>query len=751
VAADPEPVLGPLEFFVDTVDEGTAVIAFEGDEVLVASDDLAKASIRTTGGERQQIRGRTYVKLSSLAPSVTFVYDADSLALRLTVDPHLLATTDIDLQPGGKPSNIIYAQSPSAFINYALNAAATEASLSPASLFTEQGASFGPAFFDNNFTLSTSGPPSRGTTSLSFDDRDNLTRTTLGDIVVSGSQLGGVATIGGIGYSKDFNINPYFVPFPTQRFAGVVDTPSTADIYVNGQLVRTVDLPPGQFNLQNIPGATGAGVTRVVVRNAFGQQQVLGAPFYQSTAVLREGLNQYSYNLGWARDPSEIAPLGNYRLPALSATHAFGLTDTISPGGFLQATPRLVVGGPQVTLALPVGQLAVFGAGSSGRVPFGWSSAIQYSYSNSLLSFGTSATYTSSRYATLSLTPIEDRPRWQVSSFFGVQLGTQWNAVIEIAPSRFRDAGRSDEASVGLTDRITDRFSLSLTLDRAQTQHMPVDTSIFLGVSFAFAPTSVATISGSHSREATQTTTQVSKSLPLGPGYGYLVQGQTGKNADEVADLQYQTNFGTYELDSSHMAGQEMTRLSAAGAIAVVGGDVKPTIALRDAYALVRVPGAAGVRGYLSNQEVGKTDSNGDLLIPNLTSYYGNRVEIDDQDVPLDYSIASTELIVAPAYRSGAVVDFPVRRIQAYLGTLVVESEAGFVVPAYGDLTVTSGGKAFTSPIGEHGEFYLEGLPAGTYPAKVVYREGECAFEFMAAPSPTERFTKMGEISCKTH
>ena len=242
----------------------------------------------------------------------------------------------------------------------------------------------------------------------------------------------------------------------------------------------------------------------------------------------------------------------------------------------------------------------------------------------------------------------------------------------------------------------------------------------------------------------------MSKSLPLGPGYGYLVQAQTGKNSDEVADLQYQTGFGTYEVDTNHLAGQQMTRLTASGAVAAIGGDVKFTTALRDAYALIRVPGAAGVTGYLSNQEIGKTDSNGDLLIPNLVSYYGNRVEINDQDVPIDYSIGATELIVAPGNRAGAVVEFPVHRFQAYLGNLVVTSDSGPVIPAYGDLTVTADGKDFTSPIGEHGEFYLESLPTGTYPATVDYRQGECRFDFTAAPS-TERFVKMGQIACATH
>ena len=66
-----------------------------------------------------------------------------------------------------------------------------------------------------------------------------------------------------------------------------------------------------------------------------------------------------------------------------------------------------------------------------------------------------------------------------------------------------------------------------------------------------------------------------------------------------------------------------------------IGGGLHATRPVQESFALVRVPGMKGVRAYLSHQEVGRTNRNGDVLVPNLLPYYGNRLDIADEDVPL--------------------------------------------------------------------------------------------------------------------
>jgi len=188
--------------------------------------------------------------------------------------------------------------------------------------------------------------------------------------------------------------------------------------------------------------------------------------------------------------------------------------------------------------------------------------------------------------------------------------------------------------------------------------------------------------------------------------------------------------------------------LSASGGIVALGGTVLPTRPVVDSFALVRVPGLAGVHGSASNQVVGTTNNAGDLLIPSLIPYYGNQIGISSRDVPLDYEIDSVELTVATPYRGGAVVGFPVKRVTTVTGRVLIVEPGPERVPAYGELTVTGpDGKAQVSPIGGDGAFYLENLPPGRYPAAVEHKEAVCRFT-LVVPASTSAFVKIGAVRC---
>jgi outer membrane usher protein len=166
-----------------------------------------------------------------------------------------------------------------------------------------------------------------------------------------------------------------------------------------------------------------------------------------------------------------------------------------------------------------------------------------------------------------------------------------------------------------------------------------------------------------------------------------------------------------------------------------------------DSFALIRVPGVEGVRGYLNNQEVGATNARGDLPVPNLLAYYGNRLGIADQDIPLDYGVAERERTVATPYRGGAIVSFPVQLIRAVTGRVVMTIAGESIVPAFGQLTVTAEGRPFDSPIGRDGEFYLDNVPAGRHPALIEHEKGRCSFT-LDVPAAATPVIDVGTVGC---
>jgi outer membrane usher protein len=150
---------------------------------------------------------------------------------------------------------------------------------------------------------------------------------------------------------------------------------------------------------------------------------------------------------------------------------------------------------------------------------------------------------------------------------------------------------------------------------------------------------------------------------------------------------------------------------------------------------------------FASQQEIGRTNRDGHLLIPDLISYSRNELTIADGDVPLSSAIESTERLVVPAYRGGAVVDFPVRSVRAIVGTIEVMTESGLTIPAFGELTVRSAGSSSSSPIGRQGEFYLENLPAGAHPATVEWNGHQCGFT-LTVGSSSARQIDLGMVRC---
>jgi len=166
-----------------------------------------------------------------------------------------------------------------------------------------------------------------------------------------------------------------------------------------------------------------------------------------------------------------------------------------------------------------------------------------------------------------------------------------------------------------------------------------------------------------------------------------------------------------------------------------------------DSFGLIRVPGLADVRGYVNNQDIGATDSRGDLPVPNLLAYYGNRIAIADTDIPLTHSVGAVERTVAPGLRGGALIAFPVQRIQSLSGRVVVERGGATHVPAYGDLRVEAGGAPVGSPIGRDGEFYLENLPPGRHRATIQEPGGTCVFT-LEAPAAGPSLVDLGTLVC---
>ncbi|HYV67632.1 MAG TPA: fimbria/pilus outer membrane usher protein, partial [Myxococcales bacterium] len=263
---------------------------------------------------------------------------------------------------------------------------------------------------------------------------------------------------------------------------------------------------------------------------------------------------------------------------------------------------------------------------------------------------------------------------------------------------------------------------------------------------YSFDEMTVANTSAT-AREGTSGSGSVSvqRGLPIGNGVGYIVQGDTGAGYDHFgAQLQANAPYGHYEASFQRFGPDSAASASASGSLVLAGDRLFLARPVQDGFAVLRVPGLEGVRGFLNNVEVGTTDSRGDLFVPNLLPYYGNRLSIRDADVPMDYEVGKVERLVASPYRGGALVQFDVHRIQSVTGVLDVE---GGGRPAFGELQIQAGGKDLVSPISAEGRFWLDGVPVGKYSAVVGYGGGTCIAR-IEVPQVAGSLFDLGHLRC---
>jgi outer membrane usher protein len=728
-----------LALTVNEGDRGEALAIVREADVLVEVTTLERAGLRNVQGRRETIEGRVFVSLASLAPGVRYEMNERALTLRISAAAELLGAVVIDLSPA-RPA-YEYARSTSGFLNYGVNwsrVAGTNASL-------DGGVSIGPALAQATMSWDPSRGFVRSLTNVVVDDRQHLRRWTVGDSLVSARNLGSGLLVGGFRVSREYGLDPYFVQFPTLGLSGTALTPSTVEVYVNDRLVSREQVAPGTFDLAHVPMPAGNNATRVVVRDAFGREQQMAAPYYLTTSALARGLHDYDYAVGYPRVGGPSAAWDYGSLSAL-ARHRYGFTDRLTAGFVAEADSSTASAGPTANIRLAAGEIELAASVSRAHGATGAAASAGYAYLGRPVTVSVTLRAMSAGYSTLTIGRALEPMRFEASAMVGAQLTRRASVSLQQAlalPHAGELSSRSSIVlSVGVSERITGYVNLSAARENGRS-----GVTAFGGLSLMVGARTNAGLSISREPTGAGMTADVQRSLPIGSGFGYRTRVASAGGGQAEAMVEAQLPFGHYEAGQDVLNGQSSPHVTANGGLVIIGGGVHPTRPVNDSYALVRVPEVGGVRTYLNNQEVGRTNRRGDTLVPNLLPYYANRLAISDQDVPLDHDVEQVERDVAPPYRGGALVVFRAAARQTLTGTITLQVGGTVIVPAFGEMTLAVGGGTVSSPIGRDGEFYLENLAPGRHQVTVAYKNLTCqvAMDVPASKAPS---IQLGTLRC---
>jgi outer membrane usher protein len=489
----------------------------------------------------------------------------------------------------------------------------------------------------------------------------------------------------------------------------------------------------------------------VVVRDAFGGEQSFGGSYYITTSVLSKGLHQYQYAIG-AERLRPFDTVWSYGRPVATGTHRLGLTDAVTVGGRAEIESGLVSAGPTMTTRLGRFGALEASAAISRASRAGVAGALAYEYIGGPGGVSIAWRQASQDYETLTTRRVASAPVREVFASATTRLGRHLTSGVSWQSQDLRNGGdRPRRASVTTSFPVGGKASLFLSLSRARVDGI-WSTGAFASMSMGLGPRASAGASIERMGEVTRAGLDVQRSAPVGPGMGYRAQlAGLGSDAELLdAEIRAQGRWAQADVRQSMVSGQRETWAQVNGALVAIGGRVHAARPVQDGYALVRVPDVPGVRAYVSHQEMGRTDQRGDLLLPNLLAYYGNRISIADTDVPVDRTLASRDVILAPPYRGGAIAEFPAPRQRRAAGRLVASGRMPALTgPRANDAVVvieTPAGPVETW-LGPQGEFYIEGLGPGEYVIRVVSGEARCEAS-VSMPADDVPVVQLGDVPC---
>jgi outer membrane usher protein len=715
------------------------VLFLDADEVVAWRIAVARLPIEENSGRR----------FAKMAPElgIATVIDWKWQRADLTVPAQYFIDQSVTLPTGG--TSAIQPPPLAGFFNYSLFGY-KGGGTSTLSALTELGISGPHGVFLNTSGVNTAtafgGTTNewvRWETSWRIDNPANLTTLIVGDSTTAPGPWGRSLRFGGIQFGSNFQLQPSLVTYPLQAVSGAAVVPSTVDIFVNGSRISSQPVQPGPFSINNVPVPTGDGQVQVVVRDAFGQQQIISQPFYASRTLLRAGLTEYQLSFGAVRENFGLDS-GDYGGGLGSAVWRYGLTDRITANARADATSNVRAAGAGVdwTGSLP-GTFSLGAAGSQSNFGTGYSGLAGYEYNSPTMAFSARGTWASEDFMLAGDTALPGLQR-QTAAAASYSFGRYGAVGVAWAEQRYRRTPSTQVGSLSYSVSLGPYGFIGATLFRTlSTVNQTTATlswNLPLGNSTSFSMDGYSTKYGDNSSGYAGWTLQ--KSLPTDEGFGYRVRATTDQRAE--AGVGYASPFGVLTAEAATSSGTSATRANFSGGIGYIEGRTFASRAIVDSFALVRVGDFEGISVAREGNPVGTTGPDGTLIVPRMSPYSASRITIDEKELPIDVALRSNELRATPYYRSGVLVDFEAVRLRAAFVSIVLP---GGAQPSPGSVATDEASKA-TVPIGARGAMYLDNATAGAR-FRLELPDGHCT---VTLPTPLPDFAYgavIGPYECR--
>lgn len=510
---------------------------------------------------------------------------------------------------------------------------------------------------------------------------------------------------------------------------GVAKSNARVTISQNGVKLYETTVAPGAFEIDDLYPTGYGGDLNVSVTEADGVVHSFSVPYAAVPLSLRPGTNRYSVVAGTVRNQqSSKNPLFT------QATWQRGFTNLLTGyGGITVAEGYVSVMGGGV-LNTSFGAMGADITQARTLIPgvkrFDGSS-VRVSYAKNVVQTGTNVSIAAYRYSTAGYFGLNDAMLAREQAERGNSIDTVWrqrnrasltlnqrlgerggNLSATASTATYWNRGGSDvNYSVGYSNAYKNiSYSVSATRQRSPSGGM--STQYYVGVTIPLGRKTPVTVSGnmvhdSNGRTQLQSSLSGSAGLDNNFSYGLNANHSSGDGSSTTnggANVMYRAPVAELSASVSGGADYQQASVSARGAMVAHSGGITLSQPLSETFAIIEAPEAAGAR--VTNASGVRVDSRGYAIVPYLTPFNMNMIELDPKGLSTDVELKETSQRVAPLAGSVPLLKFATESGRSAL--IRSRRPDGSPLP-FGATVLNEQGKEVGS-VGQMGKIFARGL-----------------------------------------
>ena len=598
-------------------------------------------------------------------------------------------------------------------------------------------------------------------TQYRIDSADTLHTYLIGDANTTAADWSGSVPFGGIKIYKNYGINPNIITFPQPNIVGNAALPSTVELSVNNVPISNATLNSGNFEFNNVPVLTGFNVIAVKQTNVLGESTINYVPYFTSPQLLAKGLDTYSISMGALRNNFGIDSF-DYSDALVVLNYARGITNKFTSSVHSELLAKQQNIGMTQTFSLGNSE-GTFSAAVSHADPgrLGVLSAASYEYQGIQgLSAGGNITVASPHFADTSLlTTAIFPPKYTFQVFTRYSLNNHHRLQLSYFQSKLRSSTTLENVGLDTLNQLINisysfstrskfNFGLNAAINLRNRRDWQLNASIqytFNNDFNSLGVNSAHQYRQDHYGVSLQGTTDKQRHALR---YEAAVNHTSSTNENDVSgDMKWENQYGDFSVFGNYTKRQSHIAFRIASSITFMDGGVYLAEPVNTSLALVKAPELPNTTVYYNNQNAGKTDQAGKILIPNLSPFTNNKIALSVTHIPINMSIQKTELNIVPGYLNAIEAKFAIKKIKSVVIELV--DAKGEPLPMGSEAVLNEINKNNAYLVGYGGVLYLEDIPHNLthLSGEATYQNKKCHFS-VQLPQGYKNSVQEG-VSCK--